>query len=135
MLQCLVLMVALADFNLFLLHGSKCFDSKYSSLKKWKPFLGWPKSCVSSFCFVIPFQYCCRDLLHVKWGLQHKRMTCQMGVAYFLLCIKGLHNSPGGIVPHKQHQQGCSSPAVWFLVGVRNCLSNSKQSNDLHHFY
>lgn len=74
---------------------------------------GWPKS---SCFFIMPFQCCCRDLLHVKWGLEHKRMTCQMGVAYFLLHIKELCNLPGAMVHRSSNSRATVHPQ---LVGFQ----------------
>jgi hypothetical protein len=87
-------------------HGrKKILSIKRLFIEEIKAFLGWPKSLCS---FIMSLQYCCRDLLHVKWGLEHKRMTCQMGVSCFLLYINKL----------------CNLPEEWFIQAAKAGLSS-----------
>ena len=88
-------------FQSLILQGTKYFESEYSSLEKSKPFWADPDPSVSSSYLIISFQYCCRDLLHMKWYLPHKRMICQLRVPV-CVCSKWLLNLPGGIVHRSQ---------------------------------
>lgn len=67
--------------------------------------------CVSSSYLIMSFQYC-RDLLHMKWYLPHKRMICQVRVPVCVcVCSKWLFNLPGGIV-HRSHSSKALHPQL-----------------------